>query len=157
MEANYRQIFQTSNPGRWNRVKWSLRVIMAVALFFLVVFFIALVNATNPSLPRLRDKNEVYKKILNPNDPTTFITRKNLRFQSFQQFIQHHRLQKPASFNRKHKLAIASSQIRSAFTCHGMHNLFSLKSNAGKLNMIFPEWIFLTPGIRCKAASIRQH
>jgi poly-beta-1,6 N-acetyl-D-glucosamine synthase len=147
MEANYRQIFQTSNPGRWNRVKWSLRVIMAVALFFLVVFFIALVNATNPSLPRLRDKNEVYKKILNPNDPTTFITRKNLRFQSFQQFIQHHRLQKPASFNRKHKLAIASSQIRAAFYVPwDAQSFFSLKSNAGKLNMIFPEWIFLTPG-----------
>ncbi|MCL6523469.1 MAG: glycosyltransferase [Thermoflavifilum sp.] len=149
METAYRQIFQTNHPGRWNRVKWTLRILLAIALFFLIIFFIALINATNPSLPRLRDKNEVYKRILNPNDPTTFITRKNLKLQSFQQFIQQQHKLRQAHSNKTHhekKALIPTQQIRAAFYVPwDAQSFFSLKNNAGKLNMIFPEWIFLTP------------
>lgn len=151
MTSSIQQIFQTNSPGRWNRFKWTTRVLFAIALFFITVFLVALINGTSPSLPKLKDQDEVYKKILNPNNPTTFSNGKNQRFQSFRQFIQkksykHHKLH---TFRRKKKVRVkplASVQIRSAFYVPwDPQSFFSLKANAGKLNMIFPEWIFLNP------------
>ncbi|HVB02932.1 MAG TPA: glycosyltransferase [Chitinophagaceae bacterium] len=148
------QIFQTSSSGRWNRFKWSFRILAVILVFFVVVFVVAMVNASNPSLPRLQDKNEVYKKILNPNNLTTLRNRKNRRFHSFLQFMHLRDLKAHAFIMDRRKkfrrvvlpLPLPDSQIRAAFYVPwDDQSYYSLKSNEGMLNMVFPEWIFINP------------
>jgi cellulose synthase/poly-beta-1,6-N-acetylglucosamine synthase-like glycosyltransferase/spore germination protein YaaH/peptidoglycan/xylan/chitin deacetylase (PgdA/CDA1 family) len=148
------QIFQTNSSGRWNRFKWSFRILGVVFLFFVAVFVIAIVNIANPSLPRLQDRNEVYKRILNPNNLTTLRNQKNKRFQSFLQFM-HLKDSKTRSYTlvRKKKIRhnhlitpILDSQIRAAFYVPwDDQSYYSLKANGGFINMVFPEWIFINP------------
>jgi peptidoglycan-N-acetylglucosamine deacetylase len=150
MDSSVKQIFQTNNPGRWNKFKWSFRIVLAVAAFFVIVSIVALITGSTPSLPKLIDKDEVYKKILNPDNPITFKNQKNLRFQSFRQFIEKKDRKSNIKSKRRSKrsllAALPDSQVRAAFYVPwDPQSFFSLKSNAAKINMIFPEWIFLNP------------
>ena len=148
------QIFQTNNSGRWNRFKWSFRILGVVFCFFVAVFLVALLNMANPSLPRLQDRNEVYKRILNPNDLATLRNQKNKRFQSFLQFM-HLKDIRSKSFTmvrrkkirHRHLLApVLDSQIRAAFYVPwDDQSYYSLKANGGNFNTVFPEWIFINP------------
>ncbi|HEY6082912.1 MAG TPA: glycosyltransferase, partial [Chitinophagaceae bacterium] len=150
------QIFQTDNPSRWNKFKWTFRVLAIIGLFFVAVAAVALINATSPSLPK--DKNEIYKKILNPNNPIIFKNHKNKRFQSFRQFINYKdKGKQPRNFYknvRKRRVrlkpvapvAVPDSQIRAAFYVPwDPQSLTSLKNSAGQINVVLPEWIFLNP------------
>ncbi|MHB1921686.1 MAG: glycosyltransferase [Chitinophagaceae bacterium] len=150
MDIN-RQIFQTSNSTRWNSFKWTFRILGVIALFFIVVFVVTLINVSSPSLPRLIDRNQVYKKILNPNNASTLKNKKIQSFQGFRQFFQNMD-RKNRNFYPLHPLkkraipALADTQIRAAFYVPwDPESYFSLRSHAGKINVVFPEWIFLNP------------
>lgn len=151
------QIFQTDNPSRWNKFKWTFRALAVIGLFFIAVVAVTLVNTTNPALPR--DKNELYKKILNPDNPLVFRNHKNIKFRSFEQFINYRDKEGKQSRNfykksKKKRLRffapsptpLPDSQIRAAFYVSWDPQSFtSLKNNAGRINVVFPEWIFLNP------------
>ncbi|MBL4678684.1 MAG: glycosyltransferase [Mucilaginibacter sp.] len=53
MSANNRQIFQSDNPGRWNRFKWLSRVIVIILIVGAVAAAITITSKQYPDLPNL--------------------------------------------------------------------------------------------------------
>lgn len=120
----------------------------AIGLFFITVLIIALIRGKNPSLPRLEDKSETYKKILNPAAPLTFKNQKNKKYQGFRQYlIRKSKIKKPdTAASHKAGNPIPASKIRAAFYVPwAPQSFYSLEKNAGKVNMILPEWFFIDP------------
>ena len=136
------QIFQTETRKRWTRVKWTSRIIGFVIAFFLFITILAVINATNPSLPEISDRAKVYKAILNPNNKFSLTTIENKKYKGFKDFLK----KKQIEDSVKH-LTISlnkTSLIRSAFyTPWNKASLPDLIKNADKLNTIYPEWFFI--------------
>ncbi|MEO5893844.1 MAG: polysaccharide deacetylase family protein [Ferruginibacter sp.] len=140
--SNAAQIFQTSTRKRWTRVKWTSRVISMVAAFLLVVTILAVINATNPSLPNINAKANAYQAILNPSNKLILGSAENKKYKGFKDFL----IKKQQEDSVRHALAakIKTSLIRSAFyTPWNKSSLPDLVKNADKLNTIYPEWFFI--------------
>ncbi|MEP7144958.1 MAG: glycosyl hydrolase family 18 protein, partial [Ferruginibacter sp.] len=140
--SNAAQIFQTTTRKRWKRVKWTSRVISMVVIFFLVVTILAVVNATNPSLPNINARAKAYQAILNPANKLTLSSAENKKYKGFKDFLV--RKQQEDSVKRVLAAKIRTSLIRSAFyTPWNKSSLPDLVKNADKLNTIYPEWFFI--------------
>ena len=136
------QIFQTSSATRWRSVKWSSRIILFIALFFLAVFVVAVVYDSNPSLPTLDAKAKMYQDKLDPSNRLTIETKQNKKFAGFKSFLEKKVLED--SLKKVKENAVKSPLIRSAFyTPWDRSALPDLKKNADKLNTIYPEWFFI--------------
>ncbi len=136
---NNGQIFQTNNPGRWKRVKWTFRILLFITLFILVVVVLALTNTANPSMPDIKDKAKFYQSKLDPSANFTFTTAQNKKYKGFKDLLEKRKLEN--TFTRNNTSA---TLIRSAFyTPWSITSLPDLKKNAGKLNTIYPEWFFI--------------
>ena len=63
------QIFQTTNPSRWQRLKWGSRIVI-----FLLIFAIAVITLTLRSVSKSNDKIPLdvraIKKVLSGSVPT---------------------------------------------------------------------------------------
>lgn len=139
---NEPQIFQTSNATRWRSIKWSGRIILLIALFFLAVIVLAVIHDSNPSLPNLDSKAKAYQDKLDPSNNLTLSTKQNKKFTGFKTFLEKRALQD--SLNTVKENAVRSALIRAAFyTPWSSAALSDLKLNADKLNTIYPEWFFI--------------
>ena len=156
-----RQIFQTASASRWQRFKWSSRLLLVFALIALGAIIITLVRGYMPSVPRLREQGQQYKKTLDSN--RTLIYQNSLiarKYQGFRQYIT----DKEAHFNnslyfennrvRNLQNVPAAAPldtslpcaIRSAFyVAWDPQSFFSLQRNISKLNLVIPEWMFINP------------
>ena len=67
MQAGKHQVFQTSSPTRWQRFKWTFRIVIFLFVLTAVVLGITLNKVYNPSIPQLREQDEQYKSILQPD------------------------------------------------------------------------------------------
>ena len=81
------QIFQTSNAKRWKGFKWSFRVLLMIAVFFLVVLIVALIRGVNPSAVNIENLSKSYENKLDPSDPLTISSTQNKRFKGFKTFL----------------------------------------------------------------------
>ena len=136
------QIFQTSTRKRWTRVKWTSRVISTIIVFFLVVTILAVINATNPSLPNMDAKAKAYQAILNPANKLTLQSAENKKYKGFKDFLA--KKQQEDSVKRALAARVKTTLIRSAFyTPWNRASLPDLIKNADKLNTIYPEWFFI--------------
>lgn len=136
------QIFQTNSAARWKRVKWTTRLILFIAAFFIAVYVLAIVTDKNPSLPSLQNKARAYEEKLDPNKKLTFSNKQNKKFAGFKDFLE----KKVAedSLKKIKENAVKSPLIRAAFyTPWDPAALADLKLNADKLNTIYPEWFFI--------------
>ncbi|MEO8771219.1 MAG: glycosyltransferase [Ferruginibacter sp.] len=136
------QIFQTHSATRWRSIKWSSRIILFIALFFLVVTVVAVINDSNPSLPNLDAKAKAYQDKLDPSNKLTIATKQNKKFAGFKSFLEKKVLED--SLKKVKANAVKSPLIRAAFyTPWSASSLSDLKKNADKLNTIYPEWFFI--------------
>ncbi len=147
MSEQTTQIFQTSRPTRWKRVKWTGRVLLFIALFFFTVLGIALYSGSLPSLPNLQAKARQYELRIDPANPLTIKNAQNEKYKGFKDFLLK-KIKADSIKRAKNKLASAAnslSVIRGAFyTPWNSHTSFpDLKRNVDKLNAIFPEWFFI--------------
>lgn len=136
-----KQIFQTTNTGRWERFKWTFRIILAILLFFLVTAFVAIIIEHNPKLPNIEEKAKIYENAVNPSSPLTIRSKKNTAIDGFKKFLT-----QKDSLDKIHHQPINHHLIRAAFYTPWSRNSTSYQSlvqNANQLNMIFPEWLFL--------------
>lgn len=136
------QIFQSDTRKRWTRLKWTTRVISFIAVFFLTITVLAVINANNPSLPNLNAKSKAYKAILDPRIKLVFGSAANKKYKGFKDFLS----KKQAEDSLKGVLSqkLKPSLIRSAFyTPWNKASLPDLIKNADKLNTIYPEWFFI--------------
>jgi cellulose synthase/poly-beta-1,6-N-acetylglucosamine synthase-like glycosyltransferase/spore germination protein YaaH/peptidoglycan/xylan/chitin deacetylase (PgdA/CDA1 family) len=159
--SNGRQVFQTTSPSRWQRFKWSSRVLIVFTVFAVTVLVVTLMRGFLPAIPRLKEEGQQYKKTLDSNK--NFVYQSSLiarKYQGFRQFIT----DKEAHFNNnlypKNKkfgslqrtpaaAALDTSLpcgIRGAFyVAWDPQSFFSLKRNISKLNLVIPEWMFINP------------
>jgi peptidoglycan-N-acetylglucosamine deacetylase len=113
-----------------------------VVVFFLIVTILAVINATNPSLPNINARAKAYQAILNPTNKLTLGSAENKKYKGFKDFLS----KKQQEDSVRHALAakIKTSLIRSAFyTPWDKASLPDLIKNAEKLNTIYPEWFFI--------------
>ena len=140
--SNTAQIFQTDTRKRWTRVKWTSRVIIMVALFFLVVTILAVNNATNPTMPNMKAKAKAYQATLDPSNKFVIGSAENKKYKGFKSFLAKKQIED--SINQVSTLKNKPSLIRSAFyTPWNKASLPDLIKNADKLNTIYPEWFFI--------------
>ncbi len=136
------QIFQTSNPARWKRVKWTSRIILIIALFLLIVVVLAVINGTNPNLPNINARAKYYQSKLDPSNKLTFASPLNKKYKGFKDHLE--KKQKEDSLNNVNSSKVKTSRIRGAFyTPWTVNSLQDLQKNADKLNTIYPEWFFI--------------
>jgi peptidoglycan-N-acetylglucosamine deacetylase len=141
-----KQIFQATSHGRWQRVKWTFRILLIISLFFLAVLIVALIEGASPSALNLQSKAKAYADKLNPDHPLTISNKQNKKYKGIKDFLE--KKEKEDSLKKLRHTGNISKQpyIRAAFyTPWGGNSLSykSLEKNAGKLNTVFPEWFFI--------------
>jgi cellulose synthase/poly-beta-1,6-N-acetylglucosamine synthase-like glycosyltransferase/spore germination protein YaaH/peptidoglycan/xylan/chitin deacetylase (PgdA/CDA1 family) len=133
--ANPSQIFQTNNPSRWKRIKWTGRIIFFVSLFVLAVVILAIALAKNPStivnsgqysgnqLPEHHDK----------------------KIKGFKEYLAKKEADEMRARQTTSNSKTSGQFIRAAFYTpwSGSKSVPSLERYGDKINTIFPEWFFI--------------
>ncbi len=126
------QIFQSRNPSRWKKVKWSARIALIVLIIFLAAVAIAIKQAKKPNMPGILPGENAQAEAM--RHLPHFRNKKYLGFRDF--LLQHH--------DKKLARDSANPQIRGAFySPWSVAALTDLRANADKLNTIYPEWFFI--------------
>ncbi|RTL58421.1 MAG: glycosyltransferase [Sphingobacteriales bacterium] len=147
MSNHTQQIFQTDNPSRWRRLKWTFRIFLMIFLFFLVVLVFAMIRGFNPSIPNLEEKGREYANKLDPSKSLTLSSKLNRKYKGIKDFLA--KKEKEDSLRKKQGKENPTKKIpyiRGAFYTAWRPNSDSYKSlekNGDKLNTIFPEWFFI--------------
>ncbi|MBX9784302.1 MAG: glycosyltransferase [Chitinophagaceae bacterium] len=144
MAQSTRQIFQTSNPARWRSFKWSIRIAGMIVLFFTVTVALAVMLGRKPDLPNIEAKAKAYENAMNPSKLLTFNSKQNKKLKGFKDFLE----QKDSIEKGTAQPVENNSLIRAAFYTPWFANSPSYKSlvkYGRNLNIIFPEWFFITP------------
>jgi hypothetical protein len=141
------QIFQTSSPSRWKKVKWTTRVILMLFLFLMAVVIIALVRASIPSRLNYEQQSKEYANILDPAKPLTFAHSQNKKYKGFKEFLDKKTLEDSLKNSKRFYANKANTNpyIRAAFYTPWNQNssLPNLEEYGDNLNTIFPEWFFI--------------
>jgi len=159
------QIFQTNSPGRWQRFKWAGRFILLFLILGVVIFSIALSRGYMPSLPRIKEQSQLYKKVLDTN--RTFLFKNSLieQYGGFRKYINEKVPYKAGAFpitTRKDSIKYGMvpfkadtnfrsfskfpTGIRAAFYVDwDAQSFLSLQQYISKMNLVIPEWIFIDP------------
>jgi len=141
-----RQVFYARTPVRWKRFVWSMRLIIIFMIFSAILVTITVFRREPVGLPRILSQNDTYRTILNPDHPAMAKTRANAALKQAKA-----KTGTTATFNYGRRttrppvpLRVERSTLRAGFYVNwDPESYFSLRDNADKLNMIFPEWIFL--------------
>jgi len=142
------QIFQTSNPSRWQRFKWGGRLLLFVLILIVAIITIAIKTMFLPNLPMMQ--GQVMKEVLQAEKPSSPLAKK---YQGFRKFIDNRWAKGKGCGQADSVLDLSNSAyfsdslgIRSAFyVAWDAQSYFSLKRNISKLNLVMPEWFFLDP------------
>ncbi len=144
---NTAQIFQTNKPTRWKRFKWTGRVFLMIATFFMVVLGIALYSGSLPNVPNLQAKAREYQTALDPSNPLILQNNQNTKYKGFKDFLFKKLKADSLKKNKSNGFSKANSLslIRAAFYTpwNAKLALPDLEKNADKINTIFPEWFFI--------------
>lgn len=144
---NIPQIFQTDKPTRWKSVKWTLRVILMISVFFIFVLGIALYSGSLPNISNMEAKAKEYQTALDPSNPLVLKNRQNEKFKGFKNFL-FNKL-KTDSLNKINNRGTSKAHslplIRAVFYTpwDAKKGLSDLKNNINKINTVFPEWFFI--------------
>jgi peptidoglycan-N-acetylglucosamine deacetylase len=133
------QIFQTNNPSRWKKIKWTGRIIFLVLLFVLVVVILAIALAKNPSTVVNTGQYS------GEEDSLGYTAYHNKKIKGFKQFLAD-KEREELQAKQSNKINKTSGQfIRSAFYTpwSGSKSTASLEHYGDKINTIFPEWFFI--------------
>ncbi len=160
------QVFQTDSATRWQRFKWTSRIILFLVLLAMVVITITMMRDYKPDIPQLKEKNEAYKKILQTNQPFFRDNKINKQYAGFRKFIDAKMVKDPqlgcftksfyskptVTYNWLNPFKLESTRPFSSFDCGiraafyvswDPQSFFSLQRNISKLNLVIPEWMFI--------------
>jgi len=160
MDKSGKPVFYSESPKRWKAFIGTVRVAIVVLAMAVIIVFITIFRSSGSILPKINDLNEVYKRILNPERIGTFATTQNRSFKNARAGLA----AKP-DFNyqkKYHSKPIAAkslqAQIRCAFYVNwDAQSYYSLKENIDKLNMVMPEWFFISGAADTVITDIDTH
>lgn len=148
MAREHKQIFQTSNPTRWQRFKWTSRLLAFFLFIAILAIVIAIRTAYMPNIPILQ--SSTFKKILESPETSDSIAKE---YQGFRKFIDNKWAKKnnAGQYVREEAIPVAGQfssnlGIRAAFYVDwDPQAFFSLRRNISKINLVLPEWFFFDP------------
>jgi cellulose synthase/poly-beta-1,6-N-acetylglucosamine synthase-like glycosyltransferase/spore germination protein YaaH/peptidoglycan/xylan/chitin deacetylase (PgdA/CDA1 family) len=141
--SNNKQVFQSATAKRWNRVSWGSRVFMFFIVLGIVAIAVAVLSKDAPFLPKLVDQANIYRKVLNPEAPTTIKTKSLKELNRLRRRADS--LDKRIKANRNGNTLPLANQIRAGYFVNwDPSSLRTLQDRISHLNMVLPEWIFLT-------------
>src|SRR5580692_3073428 len=158
-----RQIFQTNSTGRWQRLKWGGRIVLLFLILGVVIAYITVSRGYMPSLPRIKEQNQLYKKVLDTG--RTFLFKNSLieQYGGFRKYINEKVPYRGGAFpGQKRDSSLSAipvrvdtsfrsftkfpSGIRAAFYVDwDAQSFLSLQEYIDKMNLVIPEWIFIDP------------
>ncbi|HEX4851313.1 MAG TPA: glycosyl hydrolase family 18 protein, partial [Puia sp.] len=157
------QVFQTNSPSRWQRFKWTSRLILLGIIFGIITIILTLSRVYTPSLPNMISAQE--KQALLDSTSSWLFSKSKIgrQYGGFRKFINEKEVYKaggypiPKRFKKKNGVIVQadssfysfkkfSAGVRAAFYVNWDKNSFaSLEQNIDRLNMVVPEWLFINP------------
>ncbi|MDB5227757.1 MAG: glycosyltransferase [Bacteroidota bacterium] len=126
------QVFQANSRKRWKSFLWLTRSIIFISCLLIFSFVFALLRRSNTHLPKLIETTEEYKKLSKPEKP--------IGSESFEKKYHNKKV------NLKRVDNPNGIDIRAAFYVNwDLQSYTSLKNNYSKINMLLPEWFFISP------------
>ncbi len=148
-------IFYNPTGKRWLRFVWLMRVMGFFAALTVIVALIAVARNTTTVLPTLVNPNEVYKRVLNHEDPLIIRSKQNAQFRTA---VKH--LETPDTLRQRPRHLPASNgalgvEVRAGFYVNwDAESFHSLRQNVEHMNVVFPEWLFVADSVDTVVAQI---
>ncbi|MCU7495770.1 MAG: glycosyltransferase [Ignavibacteria bacterium] len=142
MTNQNKPVFSSESDKRWRAFKGTIRFIIVLVLLAGIALGVDIISESGASLPRLREQNELYRKVLNPEHITTIPTKENRLYHKSRKELM--RLVS-AGHNKNHRQSLVKTdQIRAGFYVNwDAQSFYSLRDNIDKMNMVMPEWLFV--------------
>jgi cellulose synthase/poly-beta-1,6-N-acetylglucosamine synthase-like glycosyltransferase/spore germination protein YaaH/peptidoglycan/xylan/chitin deacetylase (PgdA/CDA1 family) len=140
------QVFQTNNPARWKRFKWSGRLLLLLVILLIIAVVLAVSIAASPGLPNIESKNKLYQDAFDPSKSLVLSSALNKKYKGFKDFLDKKEKEEAARKLKWQRLHQQNPFIRAAFYSPSWNYKASyddLEKNGSKLNTIFPEWFFI--------------
>ncbi len=142
-----RPIFFSPTGRRWTQFVWLARLLGFFAVLTVIVALVAVARKTTTVLPKLVNPNEVYKRVLNHDDPLILTSKQNAQFQNAARLLA--RLD---SLRHARHVAVSrgplGGEIRAGFYVNwDAESYSSLRKNIDRMNMVFPEWLFVADSV----------
>lgn len=144
------QVFQTTNPSRWQRVKWGFRVLGVIVVLAIVVIGIAIATMENPDIPL---EAKAAKKVLTEDQPDYRASKLGKEYRGFRKLIEDRWARGRGIGQNNRVLNLSNSSlfsdsvgIRAGFyVAWDAQSFHSLRKNISKMNLVLPEWLFIDP------------
>jgi cellulose synthase/poly-beta-1,6-N-acetylglucosamine synthase-like glycosyltransferase/peptidoglycan/xylan/chitin deacetylase (PgdA/CDA1 family)/spore germination protein YaaH len=154
-----KQIFQTEKATRWKSFVWSARILF---VFLLVIISSVIISLTDKRKYDLKVLTYEEKKLPNINtDSSKFIVPAK-ELTDFAKHVRHFRKHHPYSYYSVKKELPGGVKkylpVRAGFFVNwDINSSYSLQKNIGKMNMVLPEWSFVsnTKGDLTKKVDVR--
>ncbi|MBI5326536.1 MAG: polysaccharide deacetylase family protein, partial [Ignavibacteriae bacterium] len=146
MLHNDRPVFYSESTKRWKRFLFVIRIIFGLFILALGAIGFEIFSDSPDLLPKLHDKNQELKKVLNPEKVSVIKTKANTDYKNLRP-----RLSNIPDFNYFKKYRFSTNyvkpkltNIRAGFYVNwDLQSYYSLKDNISKMNMVFCEWLFV--------------
>ena len=136
---NKEQIFQANSPSRWKRIKWTGRILLIVVLFVICIVSLAIVLAPNPSASVTPGEYNGNK------DGVKLTAYSNKKIKGFKDFLV--KKEREELLKKQYQ---AVNKTTGQFIRAGFYTPWSrsnsgqsLERNGDKINLVFPEWLFI--------------
>jgi cellulose synthase/poly-beta-1,6-N-acetylglucosamine synthase-like glycosyltransferase/spore germination protein YaaH/peptidoglycan/xylan/chitin deacetylase (PgdA/CDA1 family) len=144
MPESHKQIFLTQSPTRWQRFKWSFRIVLFIIVLVLVVLGVAVMKQLFvPAMPQLKNDNGGYTAIIN-NGKNAAVNAINKKYDGFGKYIISREVQTKhiRYVSKADSLRAIIAPVRAGFyDASDEQAYFSLKNNISSLNMLLPLWM----------------
>ncbi len=160
MVDELKPVFYSESQRRWRAFQGAVRVVGAFFVLAVLVVGFTIVRQSGVVLPQLQNRNQVYRRILDPDRVTTFKTTSNVAFRrAIARFESYARMRGVRHMHRPHAAARvdSSTHVRAAFFVNwDARSYYSLVDNIDRLTMVFPQWFYLSPAADTIQVDIRQ-
>ena len=142
------KVFQSNSPKRWKRFQWAYRLLAVTIIICSCFAFASLYKNAYVLLPKVTDENETYKKIVNPEAPITLPSTQNKEYKKLRGKISvtgtHGTCSKKENLPAT-KASVTHTPIHAGFYVNwDLQAFYSLKNNIKSMNMVIPEWLFVS-------------
>ncbi len=168
------QVFQTDSSSRWERFKWTSRLLLLFIVFGVIIIIITLSRVYTPVLPSMISAQA--KQVLLDSTGSWLFSKSKIarQYGGFRKFINEKEAYKPGGYPipkrfRKRNGVIVQADpnfysfkkfaagVRAAFyVTWDPKSYASLEQNISRLNMVVPEWLFINPNADTMYAGIDQ-
>ncbi len=144
MSEPHKQIFLTQSPTRWQRFKWSFRIVIFIVAVVAVILGVAVMKQLFiPAMPQIRNDSRGYTAIIN-NGKNAAVNSINKKYDGFGKYIvgREGQTKHIRYVSKADSMRAITAPVRAAFyDASDEQAYFSLKNNIASLNMLLPLWM----------------